>query len=216
MAEALASDDEAVDGAAEPPHDEEKATKATARRWGKARSWLRVLHRDIGYFIVGMTVIYAVSGLAVNHIADWDSNFITYEHTHQLGPLPKDDKAAAAKILAALKVTAKPEDVFRSDADELEIQLDNRTLTATLSSGAVLDRGRTPRFFVRVANWLHLNRGKKAWTYFADGYAVLLLFIAMSGVLMLPGRKGLIGRGGVLVVLGAALPAAYVVLSGGP
>ena len=36
-------------------------------RW---RPWIRAIHRDVGYFSVGLTFIYALSGLAVNHIAD--------------------------------------------------------------------------------------------------------------------------------------------------
>ena len=83
-------------------------------------------------------------------------------------------------------------------------------------SGAVLEDGQRPRFLLRVANWLHLNRGKQAWTYVADGYAVFLLFLAASGLFMLPGRKGLVGRGGIFVALGVAVPVLYVTLSGGP
>jgi hypothetical protein len=45
---------------------------------------------------------------------------------------------------------------------------------------------------------------------------VLLLFLATSGLFMLAGRKGLLGRGGVLLVLGILVPVLYVVLSGGP
>ena len=41
---------------------------------------------------------------------------------------------------------------------------------------------------------------KKAWTYFADGYAVFLLFLALSGLFMIPGRKGLFGREGLKAV----------------
>jgi hypothetical protein len=33
---------------------------------------------------------------------------------------------------------------------------------------------------------------------------------------MLPGKKGLIGRGGIFVVLGIAIPVVYVTWSGGP
>jgi hypothetical protein len=43
-----------------------------------------------------------------------------------------------------------------------------------------------------------------------------LLYLAISGLFMIPGRKGLLGRGAVIVALGAAVPIAYVLLSGGP
>jgi hypothetical protein len=33
---------------------------------------------------------------------------------------------------------------------------------------------------------------------------------------MIPGKKGLVGRGALLALLGAAVPIGYVVLSGGP
>ena len=49
---------------------------------------------------------------------------------------------------------------------------------------------------------------------FLESFALLLL--ALSGMFMLPGKKGLIGRGGVLVLLGALVPILYVTLSGGP
>ncbi|MEZ4442593.1 MAG: PepSY-associated TM helix domain-containing protein [Polyangiaceae bacterium] len=213
MAEA---DADSEDAGPEPrTHAIAKPTPRKKNRW---RPWLRALHRDFGYLLVGLTFVYALSGLAVNHIEDWNPNFVEWEREHRVAePLPKDDDAAAAQtVLAALAIDAKPTEIYRTDDDELEILLGERTLTVKLSTGKVDDRGREPRLLLRVANWLHLNRGKKAWTYFADGYAVLLLFLATSGVFMIPGRKGLWGRGAILVALGTAIPIAYVALSGGP
>jgi hypothetical protein len=63
---------------------------------------------------------------------------------------------------------------------------------------------------LREFNFLHLNRGKKAWKYFADAYAVGLLFLAASGMFMLAGRKGLFGRGAFFVAAGVALPIVYL------
>ncbi len=193
-------------------------------RW---RPWLRSLHRDVGYLAVGLTLVYALSGLAVNHIADWDPSFQEFELTHQLSqPLalaPRDaadtaqsDRAAAARVLAELGIDETPSDVFRESDTKLDIVLDRSTLHVDAARGTALEQGQKPRFLLRVANWLHLNRGKKAWTYIADGYAVFLLYLAVSGLFMLPGKGRFIGRRGVLVALGAAVPVAYVVLSGGP
>ena len=39
------------------------------------RKWLRILHRDLGYFIVGITLIYAVSGILLNHRHDFNPDF---------------------------------------------------------------------------------------------------------------------------------------------
>lgn len=187
------------------------------RRRFSLRGLLRTVHRDAGNLAVGLTLVYAASGLAVNHIADWDPNFKSHQSTHELGgPLEGEDQAVAERVLQKLGIPDKPSDVYRAAPNQLEITLDRRTLHVDTQTGKVLDEGEQPRFFLRLANWLHLNRGKKAWTYVADGYAVLLLLLAFSGMFMLPGRKGLLGRGGIFVLVGAAVPIAYVVLSGGP
>ena len=33
------------------------------------------LHREIGFLVVGLTIVYAVSGIAVNHAHHWDANY---------------------------------------------------------------------------------------------------------------------------------------------
>ena len=39
------------------------------------RKWSRILHRDIGYFFIGTSIIYGVSGIALNHMSDWNPNY---------------------------------------------------------------------------------------------------------------------------------------------
>jgi hypothetical protein len=207
-----------ADSADKAPSEHEAKPKAGARRprfsW---RAWLRAFHRDAGYLVIGLTLIYALSGLAVNHIADWDPSFRQIERTHQVTtPIAEDDDEASRQVLAQLKVTEAPREVFRAEETQLDIVFDKRTFHVDTASGKVIEEGQEPRFFLRLANWLHLNRGKKAWTIVADSYAVLLLFLSISGLFMIPGRKGLLGRGAVIALVGAAVPIAYVTLSGGP
>ena len=183
----------------------------TRRRW-QWRAVLRALHRDIGYCAVGLPFVYALSGLAVNHVADWDPNFVQARSTHELGgPIPEDDEAARALVLGKLGISATPKEVYR-EGDELEVLFDHRTLHVTASTGHVLDEEQKPRWGLRDANFLHLNRGKKAWKYFADAYAVGLLFLATSGLFMLAGKKGLFGRGIFFVAAGVAIPLVYLAL----
>jgi hypothetical protein len=182
------------------------------KRW---RGWLRAIHRDVGYLVVGLTLIYALSGLAINHIQDWDPNFVTYEKTRTIEPIDValEDDAAVATALARLGVDERPRDIYRA-GDELHLEFDKRRFV--IIGDQVTEQGRSDRFFFRLANWLHYNRGKKAWTYVADAYAILLLYLACSGLFMLKGRLGLRWRGTILVLLGISVPITYVAWSGGP
>ena len=184
------------------------------KRW---RGWLRAVHRDFGYLAVGFTVIYALSGLAINHIADWDPNFTSSERTIEIAPISADvpDAEAVQRVITA-SGTGTPDDIYRA-GDELRLTYaSGATVTLIGDSGLITMQAREPRFFLRVANWLHYNRGKKAWTYCADVFAVMLLYLAISGIFMIKGRLGLKWRGTILIGLGVAFPIAYVTLSGGP
>lgn len=181
------------------------------------RPWLRAIHRDVGYVAVGLTFVYALSGLAVNHITDWkdgDPSFKTYSRTHEVGPLTGEDAAIAETLRARFAIRETPREIYRATPNELEILFDKRSLHVDTATGRVVDEGQEPRFVLRFANWLHLNRGKKAWTYVADTYAAGLLLLAVSGIFMIAGKKGFLGRGAVFVALGIAVPVAYVVLAG--
>ena len=45
-------------------------TKTKLRRLNVA------LHRDLGYFFSSLIVVYCISGVALNHIDDWNPDFI--------------------------------------------------------------------------------------------------------------------------------------------
>lgn len=189
------------------------------RRTLRLRPWLRAIHRDIGYVAVGLTFIYALSGIAVNHITAWsdgDPSFKSYQVTREMGAgaLTGDDQAIANELRKRLSIKATPREVYRQSPEEIDVLFDKRTLHANTATGRVVDEGQEPRFILRVANWLHLNRGKKAWTYVADAYAGGLLFLALSGMFMIAGKKGLLGRGAVLVGLGIMVPVLYVTFAG--
>lgn len=41
----------------------------------KWRRWNNIIHRDLGYLCAGLTIVYVVSGIAVNQVRDWNPNF---------------------------------------------------------------------------------------------------------------------------------------------
>jgi len=186
---------------------------AWRKRW---RAWLRAIHRDVGYLAVGFTVIYALSGIAMNHIADWDPNFHATEVSRPIAPIADEvsDADAAKQIATAAGMTGKIEDTYRA-GDEVRLTMADGTKVTAIGATLTIQH-RRDRFFFRVADWLHATRGKAAWKYIADAYAVLLLYLAISGVFMIKGRLGLRWRGATLIAVGLAAPIGYIVLSGGP
>jgi len=194
-------------------HAERRATKYEIRL-GPCMSWRRllvVLHRDIGYLCAGLTVIYAVSGIAVNHIEDWNPNYDVRRTRLEVGTVPTgDDDAAARIVLDRLHITDKPRAAVWISPAQLRIFLENRTLTLDAPTGEVEDErvSRRPLFF--QMNFLHLNRGKGLWTWLADVYAVALLLLALSGIIILRGPRGLGGRGKWLVLAGLVIPLLFL------
>ena len=184
------------------------------KRW---RAWLRSVHRDFGYVSVGFTFIYAISGIAQNHIEEWgDVSFANVETTSDMAAAVPDgasDAAAIAQVAAAAGRGA-PSDTFRA-GDEVRLTYADGTKVSAIGRQLTLQQ-RKMRPFIGVANWLHRARGKPAWKYISDVYALMLLYLSISGLLLIKGRLGLKWRGTILVVSGICVPVLYVTLSGGP
>ncbi len=179
-------------------------------RWHRA---IVAVHRDIGYFFAALTVVYAVSGVAVNHVEDWNPSYRLETRRHDVGALPAGPAdEVAAEVLARLAIAEKPRSAVRVGDRLVKVFLHERTLTVALPEGTVVDERRARRPLLFEANFLHLNRGKGWWTWFADVYAVGLAVLALTGIFILKGNKGLPGRGKWLVLAGAAVPLLYLLI----
>jgi len=169
-----------------------------------------VLHRDVGYLAVGLTLVYGASGLAVNHRADWNPSYRDQRATLNIAPLTATDRDGLVReALTRLKLTDTPRNSFRPDPDTLQIFFPERTYAIDVPTGAVLVDVVRPRPVLFELNQMHLNTTKGAWTIIADIYAVALIFMAISGVFVLKGPLGIAGRGGVLTGVGLLVPLSY-------
>ena len=61
-------------------------------------------------------------------------------------------------------------------------------------------------------DYLHYNKPKKLWTWFSDLYALGLVLLAISGLIVVKGKKGILGRGGILTVIGILIPLAFLAI----
>lgn len=183
------------------------------RTW---RHWNALLHRDLGYLAVGLTLVYAISGLAVNHMADWNPTYRKRVEVRQVAPfdpaLPEAELVALAQVRLGLPV---PQAAHQPNAESLHLLYPGgRTAKVDLPSGRAVVEGLAPRPVLYAFNRLHLNAPKGLWTWIADAYAVVLAFLALSGLLLLRGRNGFLGRGKWFVAAGAAVPLLYWLLVG--
>lgn len=175
------------------------------------RFWNATLHRDLGYLATGLTLVYALSGLAVNHMADWNPNYRRIQEARQIAPLDKTLPEEQLVRVAAerLQATEGLRNHFQPDEDTLQLFTKDLTYSLDLPTGKVLVEGNQPRPVLLAMNRLHLNAPKRAWTWIADAYALVLAFLALSGLFILRGPKGLAGRGKWLLSAGCALPLGY-------
>jgi hypothetical protein len=179
----------------------------------RLRRLIIATHRDVGYFFAGLTVIYAVSGIAVNHIDDWNPSYVVRTEVREIGELRDGSRRElAAEVLSRLGVTEEPREVIRMSPLQLKIFFEGRTLTAAIPEGRVVDERARRRFAFFEFNYLHLNHGKGFWTWFADIYALGLMVLACTGIFIITGKKGLGGRGRWLLLAGLSIPLAYLIL----
>ena len=67
------------------------------------------------------------------------------------------------------------------------------------------------RFLLSDMVKLHYNPGKW-WTTFSDIFAVSLVLITLTGMVMVKGPKGFLGRGGILFIIGIVIPVLFLIL----
>ena len=189
---------------------------APPKRKFKWRRWNNILHRDIGYLAVGLTVVYAISGVAVNHRADWNPSYTfetrVVELTEQILESDPGSPSFIQGIMDQLDREGEVRGSFRESLELVDIfvddsvgkvDLENRTATVETVEG---------RTVLRESNFLHLNEPKKLWTWMADIYAVSLLLLATTGMFVLKGKNGLKRRGWYLVLIGILIPVAFLLL----
>lgn len=177
------------------------------------RDVCRWLHRELGYLTVGLTLVYAISGLALNHAHHWNPSYSRETTTLRIeppgtGPTPE----VTQTVLSRLALEEPVKNTWRASPERLQVFLEGATIDVDLVTGEVAQEGLVERPWLFEMNFMHLNNGKGPWTGIADVYAAILIVLALSGIFLVKGRKGLVGRGGILMILGILLPILYALL----
>ena len=151
---------------------------------------MRALHRDIGFLIIGLTIIYCFSGVV---LIFRNTSFLKSKVNVET-QLKSDIKAA--DLGAALKF--KRFEILDEDADKIYF----RDGVYTKSTGvAVYTTEKFPAFIEKLIN-LHKTSSDYAAHWFTVAFGILLVFLALSSFWMFKPNTKFFKRGMAFTGLG--------------
>jgi hypothetical protein len=168
----------------------------------------RITHRDLGYLIAGLTLIYAISGIALNHKYDWNPNFIvdTNEFSTNLNITRETfNEDSARTILKSLPGNSEYKAFHFPSGDYVTIFIDGGFIRVNAKTGKGMMEKLSKRPLFYQINFLHYNPGKW-WKYFSDIFCISLILVTITGLLIIKGRNGITRRGAILTAIGIILP----------
>ena len=182
-------------------------------RMNSIRRWSRTLHRDLSYLFAGVLIVYAVSGFMLNHKSDFNSDFTIERYCYTIDGVPKTiDDAYAASLLD--RWGERENFVAVYDYDEVSSKIFIRggsSLLVNRATGEAVYESVHKRRVLSAINRLHYNPSRY-WTAFSDIFLLSLVVITLTGLVMVKGRHGLWGRGGIELLVGMAIPILFMLL----
>jgi hypothetical protein len=180
------------------------------RSW---RRWFRAFHRDIGYVAVALVLAYGISGIAVNHIESWNPSYTFAERSVDIGPLHGSLNEMEAQIVERLSLDrGSVRGHYQENERELRVFLDEgQEARVDMQTGRGTLKTLSHRAVFFEVNALHLNNLKGVWTYVADVFAIALIVLAITGMTMMKGDRGLFGRGKYFLAAGLAIPVGFII-----
>jgi hypothetical protein len=182
----------------------------TLRRWNNA------IHRDLGYFFFGLTIIYSISGIVLNHFKSGDFEHPDYGRSFEqfTTTLPANGTADQAWVYRVLDQVHERDNYksYISGNGYVNIYLKHGSVYVDLKTGECELQKKTTRYVIKEFNLLHYNNIKKFYTWYSDFYAAGLILLAITGLFVLRGKNGLIGRGAWITMLGIVIPIIIILL----
>lgn len=173
------------------------------------------IHRDFGYFFAGVILIYAISGIAMNHRNTFNVYYDS-ETTESAIPeyFPKSyDQVGKTEILRLLDGAGVPErgysKHFKTQSGLKVLIKGGSSIMVDFSADKVVYEKVEERVILGNMARLHYNPGSW-WTVFSDIFAGALILITITGMIVLKGKLGFFGRGGIMFIIGVAVPVIFL------
>lgn len=181
----------------------------------KWRKLNRILHRDLGYIFFGMTIIYSVSGIVLNHRRPGgDASIVSRSEviSAHKSSSEKIDRAYVYNLMDENEIErSEYKSYYFPDENSVMIYLKRGHIQIDLETGEGKLVTIKKRPVLTEFNFLHYNKPKKLWTWFSDIYAGSLILVAITGLFILKGKNGITNRGAWLVSFGVIIPVIFLV-----
>ena len=174
----------------------------------------RNLHRDLGYFYIGLIVSFAFSGLMMNHREMWHPEKYTTETKAIEVKLPEESKITeefAKNLGKQLGIDDKmrrhnvKKGTFKISFEKHDVEIDMKT-----GKGEIVAFHKTP--IISQTMKLHKNTSNW-WIYYSDIFGISLILIAVTGTMMLThGKYTFKQRGWKLAVAGIIFPILVLII----
>ena len=169
---------------------------------------IRNLHRDLGYFYIGLIISFAFSGILMNHRDSWHAEKYTVETKAIQVNLPNKDKINEAFADSLGKTLGIDDKIRRQKVDEgkLRISFEKNDVEIDMKTGKgeIVSFIKTPI----IAQMMKLHKNTSNWwIYYGDIFGISLIVIAVTGTLMIPaGKLSFKKRGWKLALAGILFP----------
>jgi hypothetical protein len=176
----------------------------------KLRKLNYILHRDLGYLFFGMSLIYALSGIALNHIRDWNPNYVIKNYTVTLNEtVTRDqiDKEWIVSLLNDLDLKKEYKKHYFPSENVVKIFMYHGNVEINLATGKGVMETIKKRPLFNQLNFLHYNPGVM-WKWFSDIFCVAWIIISISGLFMIKaGKNSITGwKGATFTIVGIVIP----------
>lgn len=180
----------------------------------KVRRLLRILHRDLGYFIVGMTIVYSLSGIFLNHRHDFNPDYRIFFDNFQteIGPETEITEQLLRNTLAELDRDVVFKKHYITNQGNIKIFIENGEVIINPETGAGTMSYLQRRPIIFEMNKLHKATIGTLWKWVSDGMAVILLFVAVSGLFILKGKRGFGRWGWWWTIAGIVVPLFFALI----
>src|SRR5680860_416688 len=150
----------------------------------KIRKFLRILHRDFGYFIVGMTIVYGLSGIFLNHRYDFNPDYKIYITDFQVDLPEKSDLSdnEVREILESLNDRVVYKKYYINNQGNIKIFIENGEAVINTETGKGTLQYLQKRPFIFGINKLHRASIGTLWKWVSDLMAAILILVAVSGL----------------------------------